>query len=161
MALVGDWVMDEEATADAFALGQFGPKQQVVPNPRKLGQPQTFSTNITNKPFTWQEYATIKSLFLASLRANTNEVSSRMTFAPDGSGVNSDEYKSGKRESVEQFQWVLEGRKLTITNPGGKTPVQTEFTNMNHLSFTTGRGIRLVLKPERPIAPSTNAPTAK
>jgi len=161
-ALVGDWVLDGEATADAFALAQFGPKREVVPNPKEPGQPQTFSTNITDRPFTWQEYAATRSLLLASLRSQTNEPSSRMTFASDGTGTNFDQDKAGSRKPVEHFKWVLEGHKLTITSPGSKTPVQTEFTNNNQLSLTTLRGIRIVLRPERPaFNATTNSPAAK
>jgi len=156
-ALVGDWVMDQEATADAFALDQFGPKRRVVTNPQKQGQPQTFSTNVINKPFNVQEYAMTRSAFLASLRANTNDVSSRMTFAPDGTGMNSDRDPSGKLAPVEHFQWMLQGTKLTITDPGKKTTVQTEFTNRNQLSLTLRRGMRIVLKPENSVS-HTNAP---
>lgn len=156
-ALVGNWIMDQEATADAIALDQFGPKRWVVPNPEKPGQPQTFSTNFTDKPFSWQEYAMTRSTLLAGLRANTNEVTSRMTFAADGTGMNSDLNKSGVAEPVEHFQWVLQGNKLTITSPGKKTSIETEFTNRNQLSLALGRGMRIVLKPETS-ATHTNAP---
>jgi len=148
-ALVGDWVMDQEATADAFALDQFGPKRRVVPNPQQPGQPQTFSTNVINNPFNMQEYVLIRTAYLAGLRANTNGVSSRMTFVPDGPGMNSDLDPSGRQVPVEHFQWRLDGTKLTITDPVKKTMVQTEFTNRNQLSLTLGRGMRLVLKPDR------------
>ena len=156
-ALVGNWIMDQEATADAIALNQFGLKRRVVQNLEKPGQPQTFSTNFVNKPFNWQEYAMIKSTLLAELRSNTNEVSSRMTFAADGTGMNADLNKSGSAVPVEHFQWVLQGRKLTITSPGNKTSIQTEFTNRNQLSLTLGRGMPIVLKPETSSS-HTNAP---
>lgn len=157
-ALVGDWVMDQEATADVFALDQFGPKRRVVPNRQQPRQPQTFSTNVITKPFNVQEYAMIKSAFLANLRANTNDVSSRMNFAPDGTGMNSDREPSGRQVPVEHFQWRLQGTRLTITDPVKKTTVQTEFTNRNQLSLTVGRGVRLVLKPDRPAPkPDTGA----
>ena len=155
-ALIGNWVMDQEATADALALDQFGPKVRLVPNPQQPGQPQTFTTNFTDKPFNVQEYALIRSTLLAGFRANTNEVSSRMTFAADGTGMNCDVTKSSGPEPVEHFQWALQGRQLTITAPGNKTSVQTEFTNKNQLSLTLGRGMRIVLKPET--SSSTNAP---
>jgi hypothetical protein len=158
-ALVGDWVMDQEATADTFALDQFGSKRRVVPNPQLPGQPQTFSTNVINKPFNVQEYVIIRSAFLASLRPDTNEMSSRMTFAPDGTGMNSDRDPSGKQVPVEHFQWRLQGTKLTITDPGKKTTVQTEFTNRHQLMLTLQRGTRIVLKPDRPASkPDNSAP---
>jgi len=161
-ALVGSWVMDQEATADAIALEQFGPKWRVVPDPKKPGQPQTFSTNFINKPFNVQEYAMMRSVCLASMRADTNEVSSRMTFAPDGTGTTSEQNTSGRQAPVEHFKWGLQGSKLTITAPDDKRSIQTEFTNKNQLSLRMWRGIRIVLKPEGS-APKflTNAPAAK
>ena len=103
----------------------------------------------------------IRSAFLANLRANTNEVSSRMTFAPDGTGMNSDRDPSGRQAPVEHFQWKLQGTKLTITDPIKKTTVQTEFTNRNQLWLTVGRGMRLVLKPDRPAPKPDNGSPPK
>jgi len=73
--------------------------------------------------------------------------------------MNSDQDPSGRQVPVEHFQWSLQGTKLTIIDPVKKTTIQTEFTNRNRLSLTLGRGMRLVLKPDRPAPkPDPNAP---
>ena len=161
-ALVGSWVMDPEAMADAAALDQFGPQRQVIPNPKRPGQPLTYRTIATNRPFDLQEYALTRGLLLAGIRANTNAQLPRLTFAPDGTGTIPEKGKSGNREPDTRFQWVLQARKLTLTIAGEKSSLQTEFTNRNQLSFRPPhlRGLRLILKRERP--PSlTNAPAKR
>jgi hypothetical protein len=158
-ALVGSWVMDPEATADAVALDQFGPQRRVIPNPKKPGQPLTYRTIVTNKPFNLQEYAMTKGLFFAGIRADTNAQLPRMTFAPDGTGTISGKSKAGSQESGERFHWVLQGLQLTITVAGEKSGLQTEFTSRTQLSLRPPLllGLRMVLKPER--SPNlTNAP---
>jgi hypothetical protein len=65
-ALVGTWVMDQEATVDAFAAAQFGPQRRVVPNPKKPGQPVTYRTITTNIPFDLQAYAIAKSVIASA-----------------------------------------------------------------------------------------------
>ena len=153
-ALIGKWVLDPEATADAMARYQFGPRQQVTLAPTKPGQPRTFRTNFINKPFNPQEYEQFKAAALEGFRAKSNAAPPLIIFAPDGSGTRSEQRNPGAPAADAPFQWVLDGRQLTIKNPTNESSLQIAFTNKNQLRIPSPalRGLPCIFKPERAAA---------
>ncbi len=132
-ALIGNWVMDLEATADSIARGQFGPQQTVTVS--KTGdQPPTIHTNLTNKPFNQQEYEKAKRICLESLRANDKQT--WLTFAPGGTGTESALTDSGSRSNFSSFHWGLQGSTLIVEFPDKSigADFRTEFTDTNQIS---------------------------
>lgn len=158
-ALVGRWVLDTEATADATARAQFGKKTTVVPVPRQPGQPQTFRTNQVIKPFNQKEYEDTKRICLEATRADTNLLSTAVNFAPDGTGK-----IWGVNKSGQSFEWTLKGSQILIKNPNDQFRPLTSFTNRNQLSWVWSRGTvqtALVLKPERAQSKTPTGGSAK
>lgn len=131
-ALMGNWVIDAEATADSMARSGFGPQQSVTLS--KTGdKPATMHTNFTNKPFNQQEYEKTKRISLESLRAPEAQV--RVTFAPDSTGVELPLTGSANQSVGFPFRWTLQGHKLVVEYPDKRAGAdfQTEFTNTNQL----------------------------
>ncbi len=146
-ALVGKWVLDPEATADALARAQFGPRQQVTALPAKAGQPRAYRTNFTNKPFNLREYEQFKAAALEGFRANTNAPATAFTFLADGTGTGGEPNSPGAKDAA--LHWDLKGRNLTISNPAKGTTLQLQFTNQAQLTIPGYRGMPLVLRPEK------------
>lgn len=146
-ALVGKWVLDPEASADACARAQFGPRQQLTALPAKAGQPRTYRTNFTNKPFNIQEYGQLKSAALAGFRANTNAPGPGLTFLADGTGTRGEPTKPEVQDGA--FQWELKGHNLTISNSAKGSTLQLQFTNQTQLVIPAYRGLPLVFRPEK------------
>jgi len=148
-ALVGKWVLDPEATADAYARAQFGPRQQVTALPAKAGQPRAYQTNFTNKPFNPREYEQFKAAALEGFRANTNAPATAMTFAADGTGTREEQIRPGAAAPGGAFQWDLKGHNLNISNPAKGSTLQLQFTNQTQLCIPGYRGMPLVFRPEK------------
>ncbi len=133
-ALVGNWVVDQELTADSLARAAFGPQQSVTISITG-GQPvkMTIQTNFTVKPFSQLEYEKAKRVCLEYFRANDRKV--RMAFLPDGTGTESALDDSGNRSESQSFKWALEGHKLSVEYPDKRlgADFQTECTNTNLL----------------------------
>jgi len=149
-ALVGKWVMDPEGTIDVIARAQFGKRQQVIRLPAKPGQPQTYRTNITNKPFNAQEYEEAKAEALRGFHSTTNLQLPSVTFAADGTGKLANPNRPGTPAGVTAFQWHLDGHKVTLKNPADGHTNQFQFTNQTQISvpFWPERGLALVFKRE-------------
>jgi hypothetical protein len=99
-ALLGDWAVDQEATADSMARGKLGPQSTVTVS-RREDSPAIIRTNFTNKQFNQQEYEQAKRILLESFRANDHHT--WMTFAPDGTGTESELGDSGTRSNMVHF----------------------------------------------------------
>ena len=143
-------MIDLEATADVVARAPFGKRQQVIRLPAKAGRPQAYRTNITNKPFNAQEYERMKAECLAGMRSLTNVQPPSMTFAADGTGIDTNPNRTGTQAREAPFQWHLDGDRVTLRDPADGRTNQLQFTNQTQITipFWPERGLFAVFKRE-------------
>jgi hypothetical protein len=151
-ALVGKWVLDPEATADAFARAEFRERRQVIRLPAKPGQPPAYRTNIVKKPFNAQEYERLKADGLRGFHSITNAELPSLGFAADGTGESNELNATADAARARGFQWRLDGHTVTMIHSFYGRTNQFQFTNQTQLTIPfqphLDRGLFVVLKRE-------------